>query len=175
MMVRRTVAGRPSALIVPVPAADSVVALHRMTHDPAATLGMPAHITVLFPFLPTRLVGPAEEAWLREALANFAAFPFRLSGIGRFRDVLYLAPAPAERFLKITDAVRERWPAYQPYEGEHPVVVPHLSVAHGSWPVGLESELARALPIETEATEVWLLTQTRSGRWSVRLEIGLRR
>ena len=173
LAVARRFAAPPSALVVPVPEADVLVAAHRMLHDPAAALGMPAHVTVLFPFLPARHVGPEVEAALRRTLAGSPAFAFRLARTGRFPAVLYLAPEPADRFVALTDAVRERWPAYQPYDGRHAVVVPHLSVAHDAWPAGLASELERGLPIEAEAREVCLLTQARSGRWSTRLRIPL--
>jgi hypothetical protein len=173
LIARRSLAGQPSALVVPVPAADEVIAAHRLRHDPAAALGMPAHVTVLFPFLPSRLLGPAVEVALQEVLDRFAAFPFQLVDTARFADVLYLAPKPSDRFIELTEALRDRWPAYEPYGGEHAAVVPHLSVAHDSWPDGLEGELARVLPIDAEATEVCLLTQARSGRWSVRLRMEL--
>ena len=40
----------PTALVVLVPEAEPVVAAHRLRHDPAAADGVPAHVTVLYPF-----------------------------------------------------------------------------------------------------------------------------
>jgi hypothetical protein len=39
-----------SALLVTVPAAEPAVARHRSRLDTSATVGVPAHITVLYPF-----------------------------------------------------------------------------------------------------------------------------
>ena len=41
-----------SALIVPVPEVEPLVGLHRAALDPAAKLGVPAHVTIVYPFLP---------------------------------------------------------------------------------------------------------------------------
>ena len=41
-----------SAVLVPIPAAERVVSTHRSRLDGAAALGVPAHVTVLFPFVP---------------------------------------------------------------------------------------------------------------------------
>jgi hypothetical protein len=51
--------GPRSALIVEVPAAEPAVARHRERLDSSAPLGVPAHITVLYPFLPPGAIGPA--------------------------------------------------------------------------------------------------------------------
>ena len=47
-----TVPPRWTAVLVPVPEAEPVVARHRATLDAAAGWGIPAHVTVLFPFAP---------------------------------------------------------------------------------------------------------------------------
>ena len=41
-----------TALLVEVPAADAAVARHREILDLAAGWGVPAHLTVLYPFVP---------------------------------------------------------------------------------------------------------------------------
>jgi hypothetical protein len=41
-----------SALLLPVPAAEAAVGPYRALLDPSARDGVPAHITVLYPFLP---------------------------------------------------------------------------------------------------------------------------
>ena len=42
-----------TALVVAVPSAEPVVARLRASYDVAAAYGVPAHVTVLYPFLPT--------------------------------------------------------------------------------------------------------------------------
>jgi hypothetical protein len=51
-----------SALIIEVPAAEAVVGRHRSELDANAALGIPAHITVLAPFMPTSRLGAPEYA-----------------------------------------------------------------------------------------------------------------
>lgn len=46
-----SVAPTQTAVIVPVPAAEALVGSHRRRLDRAAGWGVPAHVTVLYPFL----------------------------------------------------------------------------------------------------------------------------
>ncbi|MDP9285790.1 MAG: 2'-5' RNA ligase family protein, partial [Actinomycetota bacterium] len=106
---------RRTALIVAVPEAEPHVAELRLAHDSSAALGVPAHITILFPFAP---VDDVDEDAIGELLAARPAFDFELTSVEHFDDgVTYLAPVPAEPFAALTRAVAERWPAYPPYEG----------------------------------------------------------
>jgi hypothetical protein len=51
-------AGLQSVLLVEVPEAEPAVARHRERLDANALLGIPAHVTVLFPFMPPQMIGP---------------------------------------------------------------------------------------------------------------------
>src|SRR6185312_14804244 len=55
---RFTLASMPrrTALIVAVPEAETAVGALRREHDSSAALGVPAHVTILFPFLPPERV-----------------------------------------------------------------------------------------------------------------------
>ena len=48
-----------SALLVPIPEAEPIVAELRLEHDAIAARGVPAHVTVLFPFVPRALIRPS--------------------------------------------------------------------------------------------------------------------
>ena len=50
--------GSQGVLLVEVPEAEPAVARHRERLDANAPLGIPAHITVLFPFTPPEVIGP---------------------------------------------------------------------------------------------------------------------
>jgi hypothetical protein len=151
---------RRTALIVPVPEAEPRVAELRLRHDPMAALGVPAHVTVLFPFAPPDEVDDAGVAELATAHAPFA---FELTETRRFgEDVTYLAPEPAAPFSALTDAAAARWPEYPPYEGVHEIVIPHLTLALGVVDVDLE------LPISCVARELDLLEESPDERWSTR-------
>jgi 2'-5' RNA ligase len=169
MLARRLVRRqrRPqSALIVPVPTAEPAVAKWRARHDPSAALGMPAHVTVLYPFLTPDAITHAVEQDLESVLSPYPAFPFRLVGVDRFPGVLYLATEPAEPFRELTAALHERWPDHPPYGGAFEKVVPHVTVVQTSEPPEVVPELEKAVPIEAEATEVWLMAE-RHHYWSL--------
>lgn len=84
-----------SAFAVNVPEAEPYVGGLRERFDPVARLGMPAHITLLYPFAPPELISHGVLDKVRLALSSAAGFEFRLARIGRFPDALYLAPDPA--------------------------------------------------------------------------------
>ena len=170
-----------SALVVLVPEAESLVKPFRDRYDPSAAAGVPAHITLLYPFKSPDEVDQAVLDDLRHCFRRFAPFRFALAPIRRFPDaVLYLAPEPDEPFRQRTSAIWDRYTETAPYGGRWPNIVPHLSVA---W-VADERQLDRVaddfaqaaqgrLPIRATAAEVTLM-EKRSGHWLVRAKFGLR-
>jgi 2'-5' RNA ligase len=157
---------RRTALIVAVPEAEPHVAELRLAHDSSAALGVPAHITILFPFAP---VDDVDEDAIGELLAARPAFDFELASVEHFDDgVTYLAPVPAEPFAALTRAVAERWPAYPPYEGMFETVIPHLTVGE------TVLELDVPLPITCHTREVLLIEEYGpDGRWRLRRRVPL--
>ena len=155
-----------TALIVAVPEADPAVSELRLRHDPSALLGVPAHVTVLFPFL--ERVDVQDEA-LAELFGTFSAFDFVLDRIARFEEgLIWLHPEPSRPFEDLTAAVWQRWPDYPPYEGRVDVVVPHLTVS--LTPVDFDIEL----PIPAHAREVTLIEEEADGDWATRRTFSLR-
>jgi 2'-5' RNA ligase len=157
---------RRTALIIAVPEAEPHVAVLRLAHDSSAPLGVPAHITILFPFAPADAV---DEDDLAALLAAERSFDFELASVEHFDDgVTYLAPVPAEPFAALTRAVAERWPAYPPYEGAFETVIPHLTVG------GTVLELDAPFPISCRAAEVHLIEENEAdGRWRLRRRFAL--
>lgn len=160
-----------TALLVPVAAAEPLVRKHRMALDPVAPLGVPAHITVLYPFVPPADVDQSVCDAITTVLEGFAPFDFALTSVRRFPDgVLYLAPEPTEPFAAITRALARRWPEHPPYGGAYADVIPHLSVAmvNRASATSLEAELNGGLPIRTHAQTVWLMEGQPDDRWAIR-------
>jgi hypothetical protein len=62
-----------SAVLVPVPEAERVVSPHRSRLDRAAALGVPAHVTVLYPFMPPAAITPSVVEALAAAVASVSA------------------------------------------------------------------------------------------------------
>jgi 2'-5' RNA ligase len=159
-----------SAFIVRVPEAESCVGPLRRRFDCSVELGVPAHITVLAPFMAPEHITRTVMKKVEAALAQFTLFRFTLNTVARFPLTAYLAPEPALPFIELTKAVFAEFPAYPPFGGEHASIVPHLTVAHGDAAEALiaETELEIALkahgPIICTCTSVVLLENS-SGRW----------
>jgi 2'-5' RNA ligase len=120
---------------------------------------MPAHVTVLYPFLPPEAITHSVENELESVLSPFSPFSFRLVEVDRFPGVLYMATEPAEPFRELTEALYKQWPDHPPYGGNFKTVVPHVTVVQGNEPPDVAPELQEAAPIEAEATEVWLMAE----------------
>ena len=166
-----TSSGPHSGLIVEVPEAEPAVARLREHLDASALLGIPAHITVLFPFMPPGSIDPAVLTELARLFAAVSRFGFRLDRTDWFGDeVLWLGPDDPGPFRALTEAVHRAYPAYPPFEGQFSDVIPHLTVGHGHPVTDLRAaqESVRAhLPIDGFATGVTLVTQAcAGGRWT---------
>lgn len=159
-----------SALLVAVPAAEAAVGAHRARLDPSARDGVPAHLTVLYPFLPPAEIGPGVLAELTRIFAGLARFSFTLDQVRWFGDsVVWLGPSDEGPFRALTELVAGAYPACSPYGGVYADVVPHLTIGQVTGPggpaghVGLAGLRAAAgavgplLPISADATEVTLM------------------
>lgn len=164
-----------SALIVPVPEAEPLVRDLRDRFDPAAPAGVPAHITVVYPFLDPDVLTTSITRDLEAMIAGVPVFRFELNAIARFPGVVYLVPEPAGPFTGLTAAVATRWPEAPPYGGIYNDVIPHVTIAHTSEADSIEkirTSIEPALPVGCTAGEVLLVTSN-DGRWSVRERFAL--
>jgi 2'-5' RNA ligase len=158
-----------TTLIVEVPAAEPLVSEHRLRMDRHSALGVPAHVTVLYPFAPLRDVDDTMLGRLAALFGSIPAFDFCLERIDWFGDaVVWIAPEPAERFRELTQRVLEQFPAYPPFGGEFSEVVPHLTIADHA-PIAAMSAAAAAveahLPVQASAASVAMLAEQPSQRW----------
>ncbi|HEY7077245.1 MAG TPA: 2'-5' RNA ligase family protein, partial [Solirubrobacteraceae bacterium] len=94
-----------SAVVVPAPAAEPVVSTWRERFDSSAAQGMPAHITVLYPFLPDARLTDEVVAQLRQVCAAVPVLDVAFRRTARFPDVLYLDPEPAAGVRELTAAI----------------------------------------------------------------------
>lgn len=120
-----------TALVVPVPAAERLVADLRARFDPSAAEGVPAHVTIAVPFLTRAELGATGLARLEAALRETRGFEFELARVGRFDRTAWLAPEPAAPFIAMTRSLMRTFPGWLPYAGAHEGIVPHLTVADG--------------------------------------------
>jgi 2'-5' RNA ligase len=159
-----------TAFIVRVPEVEALVGSLRERFDSSVGLGVPAHITVLAPFMPPEEITPAVLEQVRSALSVVPAFTFSLARVARFPATAYLAPEPSAPFVAMTQALSQRFLAYPPFKGEHAGIIPHLTVANGNAKEAecaageLEERLRIHGPVRGTCTEVVLLENS-SGTW----------
>lgn len=112
--------------------------------DPAARAGMPAHVTLIYPFMDSRAVDEAVRVRLRDALAPFGPFGMVFDRLGGFPGGVWLEPADPGPVNLIVAALARAFPAHPPYGGAFDKVIPHLTVAQG--PPELAARIRREVP-----------------------------
>jgi hypothetical protein len=134
-----------SAVIVPIPEAEPAVGKYRASLDRTTAWGIPAHVSVIYPFLPPSRIGPREMSQLREAVRSVPGFDVSFADVCWFDDrVVWLGSDPADGFRALIDAVWAAFPQCPPYGGAFTTTVPHLTVgADGD--LGAMSSAARAV------------------------------
>ena len=170
-----------SALVVIVPEAEDLVGAFRSRFDPSAAAGVPAHITILYPFKTPSELSAEVIGKLRALFANISSFDVRLTKLERFPFVLYLALEPAEPLRQVINMVTDSFPEAPPYGGKVQDIIPHLTVAHAADCHELEriaADLQRQanghLPIQSTVREIVLMVNE-SGRWEIRKRFALAR
>jgi len=159
------VTGEAAALVVLVPEAEPVVGPSRTLHTQDGAAGMPAHVTLLYPFAPIDMV---DIDAVRQIAAAALPFAYELRAVHEWPDgVVYLEPNPDVPFVELTLRLAARFPDYPPYGGIHDDVTPHITVVHTDDPrarADAAASVAGSLPIRCDADEIWLMHEV-NGRW----------
>ena len=154
--------------MLPVPEAEPVVGTWRSRHDPTAALGVPAHVTLLHPFLPRHALSAGAVGRLRRLFAGTAPIAVGLDGVCGFPGVVWLSPRDAAPLVALIGRLRSEWPDCAPYRGVHGSVVPHLTVAQSTDLALLAHaavSVAARLPVAAHVGSASLLGETENGRW----------
>ncbi len=161
-----------TAILLCVPAAEPLVREWRLKGDPSASHGVPAHVTLLCPFLPAAQIdeGVCEE--LRWFFRGIDSFPVRFGSIGRFEHegVAFLKPE-SDDLVQLTKALARRWPECPPYSGSIAIddLLPHLTIVQTD-DRALRQSAANAvspgLPLSITARAATLWIQGDDGEWA---------
>ena len=167
-----------TAIVVAIPEAAPVIDVIRRAHTSAGADGIPAHVTLLYPFMDSELLTPAHVESAALAIELFAPFDVSLAQLRYFdgsRSTLYLAPASAEPFGGMMAALAAAFPEYAPYSGAYSETIPHVTVAEGDREQlrVFEREVAPGLPIAAHVAEARLFQRDPSGRWRPRERLPL--
>ena len=158
-----------TGLVIEVAEAEHAVGALRVQLNQQASLGVPAHITVLFPFAAPSRIDDGTLDRVSRVVRNVPAFDYRLVHTDWFgTSVLWLAPDCKARFRELTSVLHDEFPEYPPYGGQFSEVEPHLTIGdHGSLAElrAAEQSVQKHLPITAIAGRVSLFAEQRSGRW----------
>jgi len=161
-----------TALIVEVPESEFLVGNLRTEFDETASKGVPAHITVLYPFIPFSELTNTVVSTLQTLALETKKFPFELTKWNRFDSALWLHPVPEAPFAELTRRVFACFPGYPPYGGIYSNLQPHLTVAQfdsseredARWQ-HIEESTKQSLPISCCAGELAVYVNRASGVW----------
>lgn len=164
-----------TAIIVAVGAAEPIVGRWRRQFDPAAAVGVPAHITIIYPFLPQQHLDEDVVRDVRRLVAHHPSFTVTFANCGQFPGVLFLVPEPDDPFRRLTADLVQRWPDAPPYGGLITDPVPHLTITHGASPgevAEAEADVTARLPFTCPIHEAWLIGFDGT-RWARRASLPL--
>lgn len=165
-----------------VPEAESVWGSYRAQHDPSAAMGMPAHITVIWPFKHPDEIAADVMARIAAITATQPCFNVSFHQIAAFdKTALFLTPEPSWPFLQLTSAVWRAYPEFPPYGGIHAELIPHLTIGQfddeqtfEQISTKVELTAKRALPLTALLTQLCLMEQI-DGIWRRRHAFSLGR
>jgi hypothetical protein len=141
-------------LLLMTPGAEPVVDGWRAKHDPAASFGIPAHVTVRTPFL-------RPERWRDSALSLLERFLPTEVTLARLEDRpggLVIVVEPDDELREITEACTSAWPELPPHKGNRPDLAYHVTVVRtvsDSIRTQASETIAPRLPLRVAGTEMW--------------------
>ena len=107
------------------PWAEPAVGALRAAHDLHAALGVPAHVTLLGPFLAPRRVTADVVAQVRSLLTACEPVPVVLDVVATFGRAVWLLPRDPAPLVALTERLRAEWPAAPAPSSRHHVTVVH--------------------------------------------------
>ena len=165
------IASGETALVVEVTEVEELVGPWRLAHDPGAQLGIPAHVTALYPFVEPDDLDESVIAGLGEVVSTVRPFEFELTDIGAFPNAVWLRPSPDDPFRRLTEAIWAAFPDYPPYGGKFLGSQPHLTVAKveaeeaEEFAGRLRDSIGHHLPVSCRATSLTVCVSDDGGGW----------
>ena len=161
-----------SGILFLVPELEPLVGSWRDKYDQSAREGFGAHVSLMVPFRPARLITDELVADLQCFFASQSLPQLEFGGICGFPDAIYLPAEPEDAVRDIIAGLAERYPDTSPYGGTIPLqkIIPHVTVAHSLDPRELLTisdafcrEAVASLPIRAEVREALLVVRDEAG------------
>lgn len=145
----------------------------RRHHRRSVARGIPPHLTLLYPFVAAaELDAPALDRATALARA-WVAFDGQLVSVGHFDDVVWLAPEPRDRFVRLLSETWDRFPQLPPYGRRDLPPRPHVTIAAADDGAATEAlaelaaaELGGSLPSRFRADAATILAEDVDGTWA---------
>jgi 2'-5' RNA ligase len=120
-----------TAVIVPAHLPAGLESLRQRCVDDAAD-GLPAHLTMLYPFVEPGALGPEVRGAIAAIARRHAPIPYRMAGPRRWPDTIYAGVEPEKPFVRLQADLAAAFPAF-PIYGEPAgfMFVPHITIAEG--------------------------------------------
>jgi 2'-5' RNA ligase len=97
-----------------------------------AARGVPAHLTLLYPFVAWDSLDASVARRVAEIAAAHEPFAYTLTGAARWHDTVYVAVEPVEPFVVLQADLAGTFPDYPIYGAPADFAfVPHVTVAEG--------------------------------------------
>ncbi|ALE73077.1 hypothetical protein FRP1_08175 [Pseudonocardia sp. EC080625-04] len=155
-----------TAVLLPVAELDPVLAVIAGRRPDAVRPGIPAHLTLLYPFLPTTEVTEGVVDRCRALSAGTGRLTCRFTRTHVGPTMISTAPEPAGPVAALATALRAQWPDHPPYGGRFgPDPEPHVTLALGPVedPGGISGPADTLLPIEAHLDTAVLVELTGDG------------
>jgi 2'-5' RNA ligase len=150
-------------------------------HAQSVAAGIPLHVTLLYPFVPSEQLDDRIVAALSDFFARRAWFTLTLVGIAEFPRVVYADPEPRDELDAMMRGLWEQFPDYPPYEGEIADPVPHATLAEleqdasqADIVAGIRAKTESLFPLTCVIRDVALLEEHEPDRWRERQRFPLR-
>ncbi len=167
-----------SAVVVRVTLPAGLEQLRRRSIGNAGD-GVPAHATLLYPFVAPDRLRADVRGRVASVAAEHAAFDFSLAGPARWAGVIYVRLEPAQPFVRLQAALAGAFPEFPIYGPESDFeFVPHASVAEGKAAddrATMGDPAWTALPRPGRAVAIEVIAREPGGRWRTVWRIGLGR
>lgn len=164
-------------MLLCVPEAEPLVESWREKGDPAAAVGLPPHVTLLYPFVDSEALDEGvtgELSWFFDHVDVFDAV-FERVAVLEDGGVVYLDPV-GTGLDDLAEALARRWPETPPFRGAVAQPHAHLTVVHTD-DAGLReaavADVQQALPLTVRVRAASLWQCGEDGTWSERARFPL--
>jgi 2'-5' RNA ligase len=151
----------------------------RRAHVADDAHGVPAHLTMLYPFIEGADLTSEVRRDLEHVARERHQFDYVLRGSAIWPDTLYVAVEPTRPFVALQAALQAAFPAYPIYGREATFeFVPHVTIVEGpdvDDPAVRTAGAWRALPVPARATAIELIATRPDGVWRLiwRIPLGV--